>query len=123
MDDTANAWSSGIEERVMGQMDRPLPDPAVVLREGLDDWAVLVNLDTAAALALNSTGILVWKLVDGRRSVEDIVACVGRHFEDVPDTMPGEVMALLDTLAEDGFIGRELPGFASGAPRTGADRR
>lgn len=102
----------------MRQLDKPLANPAVVFREGLDDWAVLVNLDTAASLALNPTGIVVWKLVDGKLSVQDIVASVGCHFRSAPDTMPDDVIALLDTLAEDGFIGHELSDFNSSPPKT-----
>jgi hypothetical protein len=101
----------------------PLPNPAVVFREELDGWAVLVNLDTAASLALNPTGIVVWKLVDGKLSVQDIVASVGCHFRDVPDTMPDDVIALLDTLAEDGFIGHELSDFNSAPPKTATPLR
>jgi hypothetical protein len=71
--------------------------------------AVLVNLDTAASLALNATGFLVWQLVDGQRTVEQIIAAVQRHFRDVPGTAADDVIALLEILAENGFIGFEWP--------------
>ena len=87
---------------------RPAPNPAVVSRQIAPGEAVLVNLDTAGSLALtNPSAVVVWQLVDGERRVEQIIAEVRRHFKDVPDTVADDVIALLDTLAEDGFVGFE----------------
>ncbi len=89
----------------MERTSTPLPNPSVVARELDGGEAVLVNLDTAASLALNRTGLLVWQLVDGKRTVEAIVTAVRDHFRDVPDTMEQDITALLDLLAEGGFVG------------------
>ena len=86
---------------------QPLANPAAIYRDGLDGWAVLVNLDTAGSLALNPTGVAVWGLVDGRRTVQEITAAVARSFRDAPPTVADDVTALLDTLAAEGFIGLE----------------
>jgi hypothetical protein len=86
---------------------KPIANPAVIFQEQFDHWAVLVNLDTAGAVALNPTGVVVWKLIDGQRSVVDIVTAVEGHFKNVPDTVADDVSALLDALAEDGFVGFE----------------
>ena len=90
-------------------------NPAVIWQRGIDGETLLLNPDTAAALALNASGHVVWQLLDGRHSVEQIVAAVRRHFRSVPDTVTADILALLDTLAEGGFIeferkaGDELP--------------
>ena len=86
---------------------RPVPNPAAVCRQGQDGWAVLVNLDTAGSLALNAAGIVVWQLVDGRRSVGEIVAAVRSHYCNAPATVTDDVTSLLDELAEEGFLGHE----------------
>jgi hypothetical protein len=91
----------------MERSAKPMANPAVIFQEQFDHWAVLVNLDTAGAVALNPTGVLVWKLIDGQRNAADIVAAVGGHFQNVPDTVADDVSALLDALAEDGFVGFE----------------
>jgi len=65
-------------------------------------------------LALNPTGIVVWRLVDGKRDVPAIVAAVKDHFRDVPGSVADEVLALLETLAKDGFVGYEWD--SSGLP-------
>jgi hypothetical protein len=89
--------------------DRPIPNPAAVQEEGTDGWTLLVNPDTAGAMAVNHTGALIWKLVDGRRTTGEIAAAVRGRFPDAPDTVNDDVHALLTKLAEEGFIGQEIP--------------
>ena len=86
----------------------PVANPAVVSRDGLDEGRVMVNCDTGAALALNRTGALVWDLIDGRRSPDEIADAVRKSFSNAPDTVRDDVAALLVTLSEDGFIGYEV---------------
>ncbi len=92
----------------MNRTDRPLANPIVVLREEFDDWAVLFNPDTADAVGTNPVGVAVWKRMDGKRSLEDIVLEIKNSFEDTPDAAFKEIAAFVDTLAENGFVGLEL---------------
>ena len=85
-------------------------NPAVVAQEGADDWGVLVNMDTADTLALNPTAMLVWSLIDGQRSVDEIAREVMEQFEDAPESVVQDVEDLLGTLSEDGFVGYEWKG-------------
>ena len=91
----------------------PVANPSVVSRDGLDEGRVMVNCDTGAALALNRTGALVWDLIDGRRSPDEIAEAVRKSFSNAPDTVRDDVAALLVTLSEDGFIGYEVKGQAN----------
>jgi SynChlorMet cassette protein ScmD len=92
----------------MNQTDKPIANPIVVLREEFDDWAVLFNPDTADAVGTNPVGVAVWKLIDGKRSIEDIVSKIKNSFEDTPDSSFKEIVAFVNTLAENGFVGLEL---------------
>lgn len=92
----------------MNQMDRPITNPIVVLREEFDDWAVLFNPDTADAMGTNPVGVAVWKQMDGKKSIDDIVSEIKNSFEDTPDTSFKEIAAFVNTLAEKGFVGLEL---------------
>jgi len=47
-------------------------NPAIVLREEFDDWAILFDPDTSTAFGVNPTAVLIWKMLDGNHSVEDI---------------------------------------------------
>ena len=92
----------------MNQTDKPIANPIVVLREEFDDWAVLFNPDTADALGTNPVGVAVWKRMDGKRSVDDIVAEIKNSFEDAPDAISKEIADFINTLAENGFVGLEM---------------
>ena len=92
----------------MNQTDRPIANPIVVLREEFDDWAVLFNPDTADAVGTNPVGVAVWKRMDGKRSLKEIVTEIKISFEDVPAAALEEIITFVGTLAEQGFVGLEL---------------
>lgn len=92
----------------MKQSDKPIANPVVVLREEFDDWAVLFNPDTADAVGINPVGVAVWKRMDGKLSLEDIISEIKESFEGVPDNVLEEITAFVDNLTEHGFIGYEL---------------
>ena len=92
----------------MNQMNKPIANPNVVLREEFDDWAVLFNPDTADAIGTNPVGVAVWKRLDGTRSLADIVSEIKNSFEDTPDAAFKEIAAFVNRLAESGFVGLEL---------------
>lgn len=98
----------------MEPSDKPVPNPSAVFQETGDGWAVLVNLDTARSIALNPTGILVWQLANGQRSIREIVDGIERHFRDTPPNVADDVTALLDILVEEGMIGFEWTPDAEG---------
>lgn len=92
----------------MKKTDKPIANPIVVLREEFDDWAVLFNPDTADAVGTNPVGVAVWKRMDGKRSIEDIVSEIKNKFEETPEAASQEIAAFVDTLVENGFVGLEL---------------
>jgi SynChlorMet cassette protein ScmD len=96
----------------MNRTDKPIVNPLVVLREEFDDWAVLFNPDTADAVGINPIGVVVWKKMDGTRTLTELVAEVRAVFSDVSETVSDEVSSFVDDLAQNGFAGYE----ASPAP-------
>ena len=92
----------------MNQTDKPIANPIVVLREEFDDWAVLFNPDTAAAVGTNPVGIAVWKRMDGKKSLADIVSEIKNSFAESPDAISKEIAAFVDKLADLGLVGYEL---------------
>ena len=87
--------------------DIRIPNPAAVQEVGTDGRTVLVNPYAAGAMAVNQAGALVRKLVNGRRTAEEISAAVRNRLPDAPDGADEDVHAFLTKLAEEGFIGRE----------------
>ncbi len=88
--------------------ERPFPNPLAICKAGPDGWTLLVNPDTAGAIAVNPTGALIWRLVNGKRTVRDIVAGVRRRFTGAPRSVSRDVTALLAAFAEADLIGEEL---------------
>jgi SynChlorMet cassette protein ScmD len=91
--------------------DKPVPNPVVVLREEFDDWAVLFNPDTAEAVGINPVGVAMWKVMDGKHTLEDIMAEVRDRFTDVPESSLDELTDFINNLAESGFVGYALTDF------------
>lgn len=86
----------------------PLRNPSTVSRETVDGGMVLVNSETGISVVMNSTGALIWSLIDGRRKPNEIAEEISRLFDDAPDTVGEDVSAHLLVLAKDGFIGYEV---------------
>lgn len=92
----------------MSTSSPPIPNPIVVLREEFDDWAVLFNPDTAEAVGINPIGVSVWKLLDGKRNLDDIVSEIGQQYDEVPEAASEDVTQFIDDLAEGGYVGYEV---------------
>ena len=88
--------------------EKPIANPVVVLREEFDDWAVLFDPDTANAVGINPVGVTVWKLMDGKLSLKELVDEIKDRFADVPDAAIDDLTAFVNKLADSGFVGYEL---------------
>ncbi len=80
-------------------------NPVVVLREEFDDWAILFNPDNAEAVGANPMGVEIWKKIDGKTSVDQIVADIRSDFTNVPETVEPEVNEFIEKLVSRGLIG------------------
>jgi SynChlorMet cassette protein ScmD len=89
---------------------KPIPNRDTVLREEFDDWAILFNPDTAAAVGVNPVGVATWKLIDGERSLAEIAEALRERFDAVPDTVTDDITGFVEQLTEYGFVGHELSG-------------
>jgi len=97
----------------MSDSQRPIANPTMVLREEFDDWAILFDPDTGDAFGLNPTSVFIYKLLDGRHSVEEIIKKVRENFEDVPDDVDAHVNEFIKSLVERGYAGYELDSGAT----------
>ena len=79
-------------------------NPDAVFSEEFEGWGVLLNPDSGAVLQLNPVGVVVWNLLDGQRSLDEIVAGVRERCAEVPDGVAQDVGAFVGTLVERGFV-------------------
>lgn len=89
--------------------DQLIANPSVVLREESDDWAVLFDPDTGKSFAVDPVGVFIWKRLDGRHFLEDIIADLRQKFLEIPETVQKDCMEFLDDLVKRDFAGSGYP--------------
>jgi hypothetical protein len=60
--------------------------------------------DLNSIYTLNEVGALIWQMIDGRTSVEKIVAAISREYDVTADEATGDVVELLDSMTEAGLV-------------------
>ena len=93
----------------MLESSKPIANPLVVLREEFDDWAVLFEPDTGEGYGLNPMSVFVWKHLDGRHTVHNILTDLrSKDCKNMPEDAERRVQAFIDDLVEHGLAGHEL---------------
>jgi len=106
----------GVEEEPTEPTDRPLATPYAILRDGFGDCAVLFNTDTSAVCPVSPTGAFIWRLMDGHRTMAQILDEVKGGFADVPDAAGEHVYDFVAVLERLGFVGYDAePGPLDGS--------
>jgi coenzyme PQQ biosynthesis protein PqqD len=65
---------------------------------------VLLQIEGGQYYALDDTGVSVWELCDGTRSVADIAAHLALEYDAPAETIEADVCELLQELAEEKLI-------------------
>jgi len=92
----------------MKESHRPIANPLIVLREEFDDWAILFDPDTGNGFGLNPTSVFIWKLLDGKHDINDILADLRKTCEHVPEEAEGHIRDFVNNLVEHGLAGFEM---------------
>jgi SynChlorMet cassette protein ScmD len=82
---------------------RPMANSSVVLREEFDDWAILFDPDANVAFGINPMGVHVWKYLDGRHTLSEILSEIRADCDDVPDDAETHVRDFIDELLKKGL--------------------
>ncbi len=91
---------------MLNNTDQPVANPTIVYREEFDDWAILFDPDTNETYGLDPVSSFIWKHMDGKHSVDDILAVLQDACEDgIPPEAPEDLAAFFNDLAERGLIG------------------
>ena len=88
--------------------DRPIANPLVVLREEFDDWAIIFDPDSGEGHGLNPVSIFIWKCLDGKHTIPDIIAELRENCQNMPEDAEERVKAFIQDLVENGLAGYEL---------------
>ena len=80
-------------------------NPNLVLRIEDDDCALLFDPDNGRVQMLNSTAVDVWKQLDGKLSLQEVIDNLQNLYEEVDESAAQQVLALVETLAGLGAVG------------------
>lgn len=91
------------------KMDKmPAANPAIVFREEFDDWALLFDPDSGEAYGLNPTSVFIWKHLDGKHTLDDLLEELRDCCESVPESARADVSRFIGELEKHGFVGHEM---------------
>lgn len=62
------------------------------------EGGVLLHLESGEYHGINEVGCLIWELLDGERTVDDVAVALRDEVEDAPEDLTGEVILFLDSL-------------------------
>jgi len=90
----------------MTDLERPVANPIVVLRQEFDDWAVLFDPDSGEAYGLDPVSVFIWRLLDGKHTPREILGKLHQECEDdIPDEAPDHLREFVEDMVSKGLVG------------------
>ena len=87
----------------MNLSDKPAQNLETAARK-IDDLFYVMHPDTSELHNFNDVGTRIWELIDGERSVEDIVGVVTEEYEVDEATARTDVLEFVAALQEKDLI-------------------
>ena len=72
----------------------------------IDDEIVIMRIDNGEFFALSGTAAAIWRLIDGRRDSEAVIAALADQYMAGAGDVATEVGDFLTQLEETGLLGR-----------------
>lgn len=79
--------------------------PNMVLREEDDDYALLFDPESGAVRILNAPAAAIWNLLDGRRTLAQVMGALREQFESLDTNAEAQVLKLIQDLFQVGAVG------------------
>lgn len=86
------------------EKSHPVRSPDIVVREE-EKEALLFNPADGNMMCINETGMLVWSLSDGSRTVGDIIGEITGSYEVSREDAERDCLTYLKELEDSGFLG------------------
>jgi hypothetical protein len=84
---------------------RYTPRNGQVLTKEVNSEMVLVDMQRGVYHGLNAVGVEVWKQLDGRNTLADVIDNLHRHYPDVDRaTIEADVLSLLQSLLDNELV-------------------
>ncbi len=82
----------------------PLHSPSIVTRKTGNEYVLvpIVNniADMNSVYTLNETGAFIWELIDGKKSVGDLIEALTKEYEIDKDTATLDVFSLMGKMSK-----------------------
>jgi len=88
------------------RLEKLKANPAVIIRDDFDDFAVLFDPDSSNAFGLNPVGEIIWKLMKDEITTDNIIKKLNDECCNVSDDVVSEVNEFIDNLLKNGLIGK-----------------
>lgn len=69
-----------------------------------ENESLLLNLQTGKYFRINEVGSLIWEILDGKNSAEDIIQTIVRHFDINEETARQDYLKFIEQLLNDDLI-------------------
>jgi len=92
----------------MTTIKKPIVNPIMILREEFDDWAIIFNPDNGQAFGLNPTSVFIWKQLNGKNSISEIIEKVKNNCANVSNEVEDHINKFIVQLEEQGIVGYEV---------------
>jgi Coenzyme PQQ synthesis protein D (PqqD) len=84
-----------------------LRNPSVLWRE-LDGEAILLNPKEGCSYNLNNVGTLIWKMLDGEHTIEDLANAICELYDVENEQALQDVSYLLNELQENNLVSESI---------------
>lgn len=91
-------------------LDQVCTRSAEVIERDLQGESVLLDLNTGIYYSLNPAGGFIWRMLDGARTVREIVDLVVAEFDVDPENAAADTVELVSDLLEQKLAGTERDG-------------
>lgn len=79
---------------------------SIVLREEYDDWAILFDPDSNRTLGINPMGVFMWKRLDGKHTIGEILDELPGNFENISSEAITHLTNFVEDLIKRGLASR-----------------
>lgn len=79
-------------------------DPEIVFRDDFDGFGILYKPSTGETYNVNSTGISLWRAIDGKSTAGDIIDRTAKNFTLVSASDKESMIIFLESLYQNGLI-------------------
>ena len=83
-------------------------NPDVIMRDDFDDFTILFDPDTGKAYGLNPVGEIIWKLLNDKITLDNIIAKLKEECIEVSNDVETEVKEFINNLLKHGLIGKRI---------------